>query len=159
MLLKVLVGAGIVVAAGLMLTNIYTSMVDVKSWGAAIPRSVEVAREYFKVVNPGHFFRIFSPINQLLAIALLIASWKLGGNARLYAGIALAFALVAEGLTFKYFYPRNEIILMNNEMDIPAITKAIKEWTVMNWFRTLCVIIQLMGYFLVLNLIYTRQAQ
>lgn len=157
MFLKILVGACIVLGAGLMFTNIYTSMVDVKSWGYNLPRSVEVAREYFRAYNPGHFFRIFSPINQLLGLVLLIACWKLGKDARIYCGVALMFAIAAESLTFMYFYPRNEIILMKDTMDMDAIGKAIKQWASMNWIRTILVLCQLIAYFMVLQLIFTRQ--
>jgi len=45
-------------ANGLLFTNIYNSMIDAKSWGADLPHSIETARQYFKSINPGKFFRI-----------------------------------------------------------------------------------------------------
>src|SRR5258706_15825487 len=73
---NVVLFASIAIASGLLLTNIYTSIIDAKSWGSNIPQSIETARKYFNVINPGNFFRIFSPINQLLGLLVLILFWK-----------------------------------------------------------------------------------
>ena len=67
----ILLFASIVIASGLLISNIYTSVVDSTSWGSNIPHSIEAAREYFKTVNPGNFFRIYSPVNQVLALLAL----------------------------------------------------------------------------------------
>lgn len=50
--------ASMAFANGLLFTNIYNSMIDAKSWGADLPHSIETARQYFKSINPGKFFRI-----------------------------------------------------------------------------------------------------
>lgn len=47
------------IAAGLVLTNMYTSIVDVPAWGHEIPASLDTARQYYQVSNPGDFFRFF----------------------------------------------------------------------------------------------------
>ena len=59
--------ASIILASGLFFTNTYNSLIDARSWGSAIPHSIAVTREYYSHVNPGNFFRIFSPLNQVLA--------------------------------------------------------------------------------------------
>ena len=63
--------------------NVYNSVVDARSWGASIPESILTARIYFKVVNPGTFFRVASPLNQLFALAALVVCWKSGKSVRL----------------------------------------------------------------------------
>ena len=68
--------ASTALASGLLFANIYTSWVDARSWGANIPQSIETAREYFKIVNPGNFFRMLSPANQVVALLVLILFWK-----------------------------------------------------------------------------------
>ena len=68
--------ASIALASGLLFTNAYTSLIDATSWGSNIPHSIGAAREYFKNVNPGNFFRVFSPANQVLALLALILFWK-----------------------------------------------------------------------------------
>ena len=44
-------------------------MVDAPNWGRDVPASIVAARDYFIVKNPGSFFRVISPVNQVLALA------------------------------------------------------------------------------------------
>jgi Domain of unknown function (DUF1772) len=125
----------IIISSGLLLTNIYTSVVDATSWGSNIPVSIEAARKYFSVVNPGTFFRIFSPVNQLLALVSLILFWRSGAPVRSYLGIAFAFYLITEAFTFGYFYPRNAI-MFGTSTDVELIKQAWSEWNMMNWLRS-----------------------
>src|SRR5579872_6808816 len=108
--------ASISVACGLLFANIYTSLIDSRSWGSDIPNSIAITRQYFKTVNPGNFFRMFSPINQALGIIVLILFWKTSTSIRIYLGVALVLYLLAEGLTFEYFFPRNDILFKNAQL-------------------------------------------
>lgn len=129
-------------AAGLLFVNVYNSLVDAVSWGNNIPTSIQTAREYFKVVNPGSFFRVFSPVNQVLTLLALIACWKTNKRIRIYCALALLSAVAVDAFTFAYFFPRNEIMFsspINTNVDInnvDAIRAAWNQWTSMNWFRS-----------------------
>jgi hypothetical protein len=129
--------ASITIAAGLLLTNIYNSLVDSRSWGSDIPRSMETVREYYKTVNPGNFFRIISPANQVLALLALLLFWRRSPEIRLFLGIALIFYVFADIFTFAYFYPRNEIMMKTPLTEVDTIKKAWSEWNEMNWVRSL----------------------
>ena len=134
--------ASIAIASGLIFVNLYTSIVDARSWGSDIPESFATAREYFKTVNPGHFFRIFSPINQLLGVLVLMLFWKSAPGIRIYLVVALVMYLVAEGLTFQYFYPRNDIMFRTAQLsDIDLLKKTWSQWNIMNWVRTFVLVI------------------
>jgi hypothetical protein len=139
--------ASITIAAGLLVTNIYNSLVDARSWGSDIPRSIATLREYYKTVNPGNFFRIFSPANQVLALLALLLFWRRSPEIRLFLGIALISYVFSDIITFAYFYPRNEIMSKTPLMEVGAITKAWKEWSGMNWVRSLIVFIGLIFSF------------
>ena len=153
---KIFLFASITIASGLLLTNIYTSIVDAKSWGSDIPKSIETAREYFINVNPGTFFRIFSPVNQVLAVLVLILFWKSSRPVRLYLGIALVFYIIGDVLTFAFFYPRNEIMFQSALLtDIETLRKVWSEWNVMNWWRSLVILTGLSFSFLSLHKIYS----
>ena len=102
--------ASISIASGLMFANVYTSMVDAKSWGSDIPGSIAAAREYFKTVSPANFFRILSPSNQVLALAVLVLFWKSSSPIRMCLAAALVLYVLTDVMTFAYFYPRNEIM-------------------------------------------------
>jgi hypothetical protein len=91
---KIVLFSSISLASGLLFANLYTSLIDAKSWGADIPNSIAAAREYFKIVNPGNFFRIFSPVNQGLGIVALILFWKSSPAIRLTLGVALGLYLL-----------------------------------------------------------------
>ena len=153
---KYILFISITFAAGLLFSNIYNSIVDTKSWGADIPNSIITAREYFKVVNPGTFYRLFSPINQLLALLAVIFFWKTSKSVRVDLAIAFVFYLLGDIFTFAYFYPRNEILfvapLTNN---IEQIRAAWSEWNTMNWVRSLDVLLGLIFSFKGLNKFYS----
>lgn len=149
--------ASIAIASGLILVNTYTSLVDAKSWGSNIPHSIAVAREYFKTVNPGNFFRIFSPVNQLLGLLALLVCWKSDPATRLYLAIALVMYLLAEALTFGYFYPRNDIMFKTADLSNTVLLKKTwAEWNAMNWLRTLVLVIGLVCSFISLRFLFRQ---
>ena len=147
--------ASISVACGLLFANLYTSLIDARSWGADIPNSFAISREYFRTVNPGNFFRMISPVNQALGIIVLILFWKTSPSVRLYLGAALALYLLAEGLTFGYFFPRNDIMFRKAPLtDVDLLRKTLSEWTTMNWVRSGILLTGIFFSFLSLHKIY-----
>jgi hypothetical protein len=152
---SIILFSSVALASGLIFVNIYTSLVDAKSWGANIPESMAVARSYFAHVNPGNFFRVFSPINQVLGLLAVIVFWRSAPNIRLYLVIAFVMYLLAEGLTFKYFYPRNDLMFRTADLTDTNLLKGIwSEWNSMNWVRTFILVIGVIFSFLSLHRIY-----
>ena len=146
----------ICIASGLLFVNLYTSLIDAKSWGSDIPNSIATSREYYKAVTPGNFFRIFSPVNQVFGILVLILFWKSSPSIRLYLGIAVGLYILADVLTFAYFYPRNDIMFKTAQLtDVNLLRKTCSEWTVMNWFRSLAILVGVFFSFLSLHKIYS----
>jgi hypothetical protein len=129
----------IVVTGTVLGANVYNSVVDVPNWGAQIPGSLETARRYFSVRNPGTFFRVASPLSQALSVLVLIVSWKLGGPTRGLAALALGLGVLADVLTFAYFYPRNDVMFVH-AVDIEAMTRSWTGWSTMNHVRNLLVL-------------------
>jgi len=124
------------VASGLLFVNIYTSIVDAPNWARDVPASIVAAREYFSVKNPGNFFRVFSPLNQLLALVALIVSWWAPKGTFPICLAALVLAVSVDVFTFAYFYPRNEIMFVAPIENIDAIRSALSGWQNMNWIRS-----------------------
>lgn len=133
MIRLILLGLSAAVAAGLLFVNLYNSIVDAPNWGADLPDSITAARNYFTVANPGNFFRIVSPLNQILALIVVVVSWK---KNRYIAIASLTLAILGDVLTFGYFYPRNEIMFIA-PMDETAVRAAWEQWSSMNWVRSL----------------------
>ncbi|MBP6825052.1 MAG: DUF1772 domain-containing protein [Saprospiraceae bacterium] len=151
----ILLFISITLAAGLLFINFYNSLIDAKSWGSNIPNSIATAREYFKTVNPGNFFRLFSPINQVLGLLVLILFWKSAPSARLYLGVAFALYVLTDVFTYAYFFPRNDIMWKTAELtDTEVLGKAWAEWSSMNWVRSLMLLVGLFFSFLSLHKIY-----
>jgi len=136
MIRPILLGLSAAIAAGILFANLYTSLVDAPNWGADLPHSLVAARQYFTVAHPGSFFRIISPINQVLALIAVIVCWK-SGSARYIALGSLALAVLADVFTFGYFYPRNEILFVAPiEASVDTVRRAWGEWSTMNWVRS-----------------------
>jgi Domain of unknown function (DUF1772) len=148
--------ASVGIAAGVLFVNVYNSLIDVRSWGSNIPDSIASAREYFKAVNPGNFFRIFSPVNQLLSLIVLILFWKASPSVRLCLAIAFVLYVLGDVLTFAYFYPRNDIMFKTAQLtDVQMLKKTWSEWHSMNWIRSFIVLAGLIFSFISLHKIYT----
>ena len=126
----------VALAAGLLFLNVYTSVVDAPNWGHDIPNSLIAAREYFKVANPGTFFRIFSPANQVITLLALIACWRAGRQVMIYCGFALLLAIAADVMTFAFFYPRNDIMFVAPLTDTETLKNVWSQWTTVNWIRS-----------------------
>jgi hypothetical protein len=129
--------ASIIIASGLLFANVYTSLVDARSWGSEIPGSIAAAREYFKTVSPANFFRIFSPLNQVLALAALVLFWKSSSSIRMCLAAALVLYVLTDVITFGYFYPRNEIMFRAAQLsDVALLRNTWASWSAMNWVRS-----------------------
>ena len=136
---QVIIFTAIVVTGAVLGANVYNSVVDVPNWGAQIPGSLETARRYFGVRNPGTFFRVASPLSQALSVLVLIVAWRLGGQTRGLAALALGFGVLADVFTFAYFYPRNAVMFVQ-PVDVPAMTQSWNGWNTMNHVRNLIVL-------------------
>jgi hypothetical protein len=157
---KIILFSSISLASGLLFTNLFTSLIDAKSWGSDIPDSIATAREYFKTVDPGNFFRLFSPINQVLGIIALILFWKASPSIRLGLGIALVCYLSAEAMTFAYFFPRNDIMFRDAQLtDVNLLKKTWSEWNSMNWARTVILLVGVIFSTLSLHNIYSSAGE
>jgi Domain of unknown function (DUF1772) len=153
---KIIVIASACLASGLLFTNVYNSLIDVTAWGSAIPNSIAITREYYKTANPGNFFRVFSPINQVLALLVLILFWKSSRSIRLYLGIAFGMYILTDVFTFGYFYPRNDIMFKDAQLtDIDLLKTSLTEWARMNWVRSLMIAAGVVFSFLSLHKIYS----
>lgn len=157
---NVILFASIVVASGLLMANVYNSLIDTQSWGSDIPHSIQTARSYFTAVNPGHFYRLFSPVNQGLGLLSLILFWKTAPAARLYLGAAFLMQLAADVMTFAYFYPRNKILFSTASLtDVETLKQVWSEWNTMNWVRSAIVLAGVVFSIVALHKIYTSKKE
>lgn len=148
---QLLLSLAVSFAVGLLFVNVYNSVVDAANWGHMLPASVEPARAYFKSADPGSFFRIASPINQVLSLIALVLCWKISPRLRVLCGIGFGLAVAGDLFTFAYFFPRNAILFQNPiEGHLDAIRIAGDQWIAMNWVRSAGVALNVLVNFLAL---------
>jgi len=155
---KIIVLASASVASGILFANIYNSMVNAAAVESNIPTSIVAAREYFSTVNPGDFFKVFSPLSQLLALLSLVLFWKRAPAIRLLLTIAFLCYFAADIFAFTYFHPRNDIMYHSETLpDTETLKRIAAEWSSMNWVRSLVLLIGVVCSFLAIDKIYTRK--
>jgi hypothetical protein len=149
---RVVLYFSIVFASGVLFVNMYNSIVDTTAWGAHFPESIQTTRAYYQNVNPGTFFRVFSPLNQVLALLSLILFWKASRQVRSFLLVAFILYVLADVFTFAYFYPRNDIMFKSDvSTNLQAIKMAWKQWVPMNWLRSFIILAGLMCSFIALD--------
>ena len=73
---KLILLTSVAVASGVLFANIFNSLVIAVATDSNIPNSIIAGKEFFRTVNPGAFFQIFSPASQILTLASLLLFWK-----------------------------------------------------------------------------------
>lgn len=155
---KLILFASAAFASGVLFTNIYNSMVNGVATESDIPNSVMAARAFFKTVNPGNFFQIFSPATQILTLLSLILFWKTAKSARLFLGIALLCYISGDIFAFTYFHPRSDLIFLSEPVpDVETLKRLSAEWSSMNWVRSAVLFVGVICSFLAIDRIYTKK--
>jgi len=149
---KIVLYSSVAFSSGLFFTNIYNSIVNAANWESNIPQSITATRDFFVVANPGTFFQLIDPTNMLLILLALILFWKRSTSIRFFLGIALLCYVSSMILTFTYFYPRNEVMFLSEQLpSIETLKKAASEWGRMNWVRSFIWLAGLVCSFLALD--------
>lgn len=133
---RIVLYACVAFSSGLFFTLVYNSIVNAANWESNIPQSITATRDFFVVANPGTFFQLVDPTNMLLVVLALILFWKRSTSIRLYLGMALLCYITSMILTFTYFYPRNDVMFLSQQLpDAATLKKAASEWGRMGWVR------------------------
>ena len=155
---KAILFTSVALASGILFANVFNSLVISDAARSDIPNSIVAAREYFKTVNPGDFFKIFSPVTQVFTLLSLILFWKTGKSVRLFLGIALLCSISGDILAFTYFHPRNDLMYLSQPiLDTETLKTISSEWSSMNWVRSFVLLVGVIFSFLAVNQIYSRK--
>jgi uncharacterized membrane protein len=105
------------------------------------PASLEHARGFYHVTNPGVFFRVLSPATQLFLLVALVCNWKPTPGTRWRLAGALVLAILGDVITFTFHYPRNAILfsapLTNTSADLDRVAE---EWAMGNYVRIVLIL-------------------
>jgi uncharacterized membrane protein len=134
------VAIALIVSAMLLGAAVYESVVLAPNLQGA-PASLEHARGFYHVTNPGVFFRVLSPATQLFLLVALVCNWKPTPGTRWRLAGALVLAILADVITFKFHYPRNTILfiapLTNTSADLDRV---VAEWATGNYVRIVLIL-------------------
>lgn len=152
---KIILLSSVAIACGVLFANIFNSMVIAAATDGDIPNSVLAAKAFFKTVNPGNFFKIFSPASQLLTLLSLLIYWKNSKNMRLLLGIALICYVSGDIFAFTYFHPRTDIMMSQPTPDTETLKRLSSEWSSMNWVRSTVLLIGVIFSFAAVDKFYS----
>jgi hypothetical protein len=131
----VVVAIALVLSAMLLGTGVYQNVVDAPNYMGA-PTSLEHARGFYHATNPGMFFRWLVPVTQLFLLLALVVNWKPAPGTRWKLAGALVFLVLTDMITFRFHYPRNDILFIA-PLTQPAAyyDQVVREWAIGNYAR------------------------
>jgi hypothetical protein len=136
----VVVAIGLVFSAMLLGTGVYQNVVDAPNYMGA-PTSLEHARGFYHATNPGMFFRWLVPTTQLFLLLALVVNWKPAPDTRWKLGGALVFLVLTDMITFRFHYPRNDILFVAPLTKSPEYyDQVVREWAIGNYVRVVLIL-------------------
>jgi NADH:ubiquinone oxidoreductase subunit 6 (subunit J) len=84
---------------------------------------------------------VLSPATQLFLLVALVCNWKPTSGTRWRLAAALALAILADVITFKFHYPRNAILFIAPLTNAPAdLNRVAAEWATGNYVRIVLIL-------------------
>lgn len=115
--------------------TVYEAVVMAPNYERDIPDSIDIARRFLKRTTPAHFFRLITPVTQILLLGGVVACWSVS-SARWQLLMALGILLCTDVMTFTFHYPRLAVMFKEPlPADPERMRRAAKEWTIGNFFR------------------------
>jgi len=137
----VVVAIALVLSAMLLGTGVYQNVVDAPNYMGA-PTSLEHARGFYHATNPGMFFRWLVPATQLFLVLALVFNWRPAPDTRWRLGGALGFLVLTDMITFRFHYPRNDILFVAPLTKSPEYyDHVVTEWAMGNYVRVALILI------------------
>jgi len=113
----------------------YESVVMAPNYERDIPGSIATAREFLRRATPARYFRVVSPVAQVLTLGALVVNWPVP-RARWAVLAALAILVLLDLITFRFHYPRLAILFRSSEPVEPEVLgRAAHEWARGNIWR------------------------
>ena len=140
--LRLVPAAVALVLLGMLLgTGVYQNVVDAPNYMGA-PTSLEHARGFYHATNPGMFFRWLVPATQLFLVLALVFNWKPDPGTRWKLAGALGFLILTDMITFRFHYPRNDILFVAPLTQSAAYYDGIvREWAIGNYARVALILL------------------
>ncbi len=129
------VAIALVMSAMLLGTGVYQNVVDAPNYMGA-PTSLEHARGFYHATNPGNFFRVLVPATQLFLLLAIVFNWNPVPGTRWKLVGALAALILTDVITFRFHYPRNDILFVAPLTQSPEYyDRVVTQWAMGNYVR------------------------
>lgn len=113
----------------------YESVVMAPNYGRDVPESIDVARRFLQRTTPAHYFRVLTPVTQLILLGSVVITWR-SAEVRYPTLAALVVLVLLDGITFTFHYPRLAIMFKGPmPEDAQRLRRAAREWAVGNIVR------------------------
>jgi uncharacterized membrane protein len=107
---------------------------DVPNWTGLA--ALEHYRAVHQATNPGTFFKMIVPATLLSLLVALVCNWRPVPVTRWRLAGALALLVLIDVITFRFHYPRNEILFVAPLTQPPAYyDRVVTEWVIGNYVR------------------------
>jgi hypothetical protein len=131
--------------ASLLGATLYESVVMAPNYERDVPTSIDVARQFLKRTTPAHYFRVVSPLTQVVLLVSLIAYWGVPGG-RWALAIAFGTSVLADVITYTFHYPRLAVMFKHPMPEDPMrLRRAAREWAAGNWVRGILLLVALLS--------------
>jgi uncharacterized membrane protein len=88
------------------------------------------------------FFRWLVPATQLFLLLALVVNWKPAPRTRWKLGGGLVFLVLTDMITFRFHYPRNDILFVAPLTQSAAYYDGIvREWAIGNYARVALILV------------------
>lgn len=135
---------GVIAVAVLLGATVYESVVMAPNYERDIPESVARARAFLVVRTPAHFFRVATPVAQLVLFGAVLSSWRT--PARWPLCVALGVLLLTDVVTFGFHYPRLRIMFKEPmPTEAKGLRQAAREWAIGNIGRAVMLVAALLA--------------
>jgi hypothetical protein len=92
--------------------------------------------------EPRGVFRWLVPTTQLLLLVAIVCNWRPAPGTRWRLGGALALLVLTDMITFRFHYPRNDILFVAPLTQPPAYyDHVVTEWAIGNYVRVALILI------------------
>ncbi len=135
------VAIALVLSAMLLGTAVYQNVVDAPNYHGG-PVALEHARGFYHATNPGMFFRGMVPVTQLFLLVAIVSNWRPAPFTRWTLGVALAVLVLTDLITFRFHYPRNDIMFVAPLTNTSEYyDRVATEWANGNYVRVALILI------------------
>jgi hypothetical protein len=136
----------------------YETIVMAPNYERDIPASIDLARQFLRRVTPAHYFRVISPLTQLLLVGSVVLCWGVS-DARWWLLTALGALAATDVVTFRFHYPRLSIMFREPISSDPLrLRRAAREWAAGNLVRGALLVVAILSVLLAVTRLAVRSA-